>query len=184
MVFGLMGPAMMSFGVGVAIERETGLMTFRRALPMPPLGFLLSKLLGSVMFACVVLACMTLATVLLSHVELSAVQYVKLFGAGCLMVLPFCALGLVIGSSAPAAGAMALANLGWIGLAMLGGLMFPIPRSLAMWTPTYYAGQLGQGIVGMPTHTPVWLSLTVLGVLTVILGAVAVNRINMANEDR
>jgi len=35
-VFGLMGPAVMSFGVGVAGERDSGVMVFKRALPMPP----------------------------------------------------------------------------------------------------------------------------------------------------
>ena len=58
-VFGLMGPAMMSFGIGVAGERQTGVMAFKRALPMPPFAFLLSKLLSAAMFACVVIALMT-----------------------------------------------------------------------------------------------------------------------------
>ena len=38
-----------------------------------------------------------------------------------------------------------------------------------MWTPTYYAGQLNRGIVGLPTDVPVWISVVVLTALIVFL---------------
>jgi ABC-2 type transport system permease protein len=182
-VFALMGPAMMSFGIGVAGERQTGVMTFKRALPMPPFAFLLSKLLSVAMFACVVIALMTAVNVLFTQANLTVAQHVRLFGAGSLLVLPFCALGLAVGASLPVAAAFAFANLGWTGLAMLGGLLFPVPGWLAMWTPTYYAGQLNRGIVGLPTDVPAWTSVVVLTALTVIFGSLAINRINAANDD-
>jgi ABC-2 type transport system permease protein len=109
-------------------------------------------------------------------------QHVRLFAAGSLMVLPFCALGLAVGASLPVAAAFALANVGWTGLAMLGGLLFPVPRWLAMWTPTYYAGQLNRGIVGLPTDVPAWISVTVLSAVAVIFGLLAMNRLNAAND--
>lgn len=182
-IFGVMGPAVMFFAVGVAGDRDSGLLAFRRALPMPPLGFLVSKALSSLMFASVVIGLMTVLCVLFSRADLSAAQHVQLFLAGNLMVLPFCALGLAIGASFTVQAAMALANVGWIGLAMLGGLLFSVPKWLAMWTPTYYAGQLSLGIVGLPTQTPAWLSVAVLSSLTVALGALAVRRINAVNAD-
>jgi ABC-2 type transport system permease protein len=135
------------------------------------------------MFACVVIALMTAVNVLFTQANLTAAQHVRLFGAGSLLVLPFCALGLAAGASLPVAAAFAFANLGWTGLAMLGGLLFPVPRWLAMWTPTYYAGQLNRAIVGLPTDVPAWISVVVLTALTVIFGSLAINRINAANDD-
>lgn len=182
MTFAIMGPAMMSFGLGVAAERQSGVLTYKRALPMPPFAFVLSKLVSAVFFGCVVIAAMSLVTALFSEADLSARQYVNLFFASSLMVLPFCSLGLVFGVSVPVAGAMLLANIGWIGLSMMGGLLFPVPRSLSMWVPTYYASQLSRGLAGLSTQTPVWLSVTVLAAMTVILGALAANRINAMRD--
>ena len=34
--FGVMAPGLFGFGVSLAMERETGLLTLKRALPMPP----------------------------------------------------------------------------------------------------------------------------------------------------
>jgi ABC-2 type transport system permease protein len=135
------------------------------------------------MRACVVIAPMTVVTVLFSQVDLRPAQYARLLGAGALMVLPFCALGLALGASLRVAAALALANVGWIGLAMLGGLLFPIAKSIAMWTPTYYAGQLNKGIVGLPTEVPVWISVAVLSSLGVRCGLLAMYRINAAKKD-
>ena len=181
-VFGLMGPAVMSFGVGVAGERDSGVMAFKRALPMPPFAFLLSKLVAAVLFAWVVIGLLTLVNVLLSTAHLTAAQHLQMFAAGSLLVLPFCALGLAIGTSLRVAAALALANVGWIGLAMLGGLLFPVPRWLAMWTPTYYAGQLTKRIVGLPADVPGWHSVVVLSVVAVLFGLLAMNRMNAAND--
>src|SRR6185503_13350891 len=97
-------------------------MVFKRALPMPPSAFLLSKLVAAVMFAWVVIGLLTLVNVVLSTAHLTAAQDLQMFAAGSLLVLPFCALGLAIGTSLRVAAALALANVGWIGLAMLGGL--------------------------------------------------------------
>jgi hypothetical protein len=52
-----------------------------------------------------------------------------------------------------------------------------------MWTPTYYAGQLNKGIVGLPTEVPVWISVAVLSSLGVRCGLLAMYRINAAKKD-
>jgi ABC-2 type transport system permease protein len=161
-IFGLMGPAMMSFGIGVAAERDVGAMAFKRALPMPPSAYLLSKLVAALLFGCVVISLMTLAAMLLSESDLTLTQYAQLFAAGTLLPL---------------------ANLGWVGMSMVGGLLFPIPKWLAMSMPTYYASQLNKGIAGLPTEIPTWVAAGVLTAITVILGLLSINRINAVNDD-
>src|ERR1700730_4121202 len=49
-LFGVMGPGMFGFGMLVAGEREHGLLTLKRALPMPPPAYLVAKLLLAAMF--------------------------------------------------------------------------------------------------------------------------------------
>ena len=53
------------------------------------------------MFAWVVIALLTLVSALFTKADLTVAQYVRLFAAGSLMVLPFCALGLAVGESLP-----------------------------------------------------------------------------------
>lgn len=79
--------------------------------------------------------------------------------------------------------AMALANVVWIGMAMLGGLLFPIPSWIAMWTPTYYAGQVSRAIVGVPTEVSIWLSAGILAVIGLVFGLLSVNRLNATRDD-
>jgi ABC-2 type transport system permease protein len=162
-VFALMGPAMMSFGIGVAAaERQTGVMTFKRALPMPPFAFLLSKLLSVAIFACVVIALMTAVNVLFHAREPHGGAAREVFAAG-----------------EPSGPALLRAGIGDRGVSSRGGGLrvrerwldrsgnagrsaVPVPRWLAMWTPTYYAGQLNRAIVGLPTDVPAWTSVVVL----------------------
>ena len=44
-VMGIMGPALFGFGMGLALEREQGLIALKRALPMPKGAYLLAKML-------------------------------------------------------------------------------------------------------------------------------------------
>ena len=54
-VFGVMGPGMFGFGIFVANEREQGLLTLKRALPMPNGASLLAKLVMVTLFAAIVM---------------------------------------------------------------------------------------------------------------------------------
>src|SRR5262249_43581464 len=55
-VFGAMAPALFGFGVQLALDREGGLLTLKRALPMPAAAPLLARLAMAVMFALLVAA--------------------------------------------------------------------------------------------------------------------------------
>ena len=49
--FGVMGVGLFAFGVTVAIERDQGLLRYKRALPMPPGAYLFAKAAMAVLFA-------------------------------------------------------------------------------------------------------------------------------------
>ena len=52
--FGVMAPGLFGFGVSLALERDSGLLTLKRALPMPPGAYLLGKMLMAMVVAAVV----------------------------------------------------------------------------------------------------------------------------------
>src|SRR5574337_458899 len=54
-VFGVMSPGLFGFGVSLALERDGGLLTFKRALPMPPGAYLLGKMVMAMAAAGVVI---------------------------------------------------------------------------------------------------------------------------------
>ncbi|HKE32703.1 MAG TPA: ABC transporter permease, partial [Candidatus Angelobacter sp.] len=76
-VMGMMGPGIFGFGMGVAIEREQGMLKLKRALPMPPAAYLLAKMLMSVLFGVIIMATMIAAGLTLMHLSLSLAQILK-----------------------------------------------------------------------------------------------------------
>ncbi len=44
-MFSIIGPGMFGIGIGFAMERQSGFVTLKRALPMPPAANLVGKLL-------------------------------------------------------------------------------------------------------------------------------------------
>ena len=74
-VFGVMGPGLFGFGMFVAAEREQGLMTLKRALPMPAGASLLSKMIMAMLFSAIVVITLVAAAVALGHPGLTFAQY-------------------------------------------------------------------------------------------------------------
>ena len=52
---GVMGPALFAFGMAVAVDRDFGLLRLKRALPMPPMAYLLGKMGMSMLFSALVM---------------------------------------------------------------------------------------------------------------------------------
>jgi len=179
-VFGVMGPGMFGFGVSVAIEREQGLLTFKRALPMPPPAYLISKMLMAMAFAGVVTITMVLAAVFVAHLSLHLSQLLLIAGILLLGSLPFCAIGLFVGTRASGKGAPAYVNLLFLPMIYLSGLMIPIPKSMQWierFSPAFYLDQLALGAVGLPHYDSPVLQVAVLGGVTVAFALFAVRRL-------
>lgn len=61
---GIMGPALFGFGMGLALEREQGLIALKRALPMPKGAYLVAKMLMAASFAVLIATAIALETLL------------------------------------------------------------------------------------------------------------------------
>jgi len=97
-VFGVMAPGLFGFGVSVALDRERGWLTLKRALPMPPGAYLASKLAMAMLFAAVIFTILAILAITLGGVRLPASAWPQLLVVDVFGVLPFCAIGLFVGT--------------------------------------------------------------------------------------
>jgi len=178
-LFGIMGPGMFGFGMLVAGEREHGLLTLKRALPMPPPAYLVAKLLMAMMFALIVVVTM-IAVLPLGHLRLSVGQLFAAAAVSILGALPFCAIGLFIGVLTASRSAPAFVNILYQVMMHLSGLFYPLPkflRAIAPVWPTYHLQQLFFIAIGVPSQGGAITHVAVLVFLTVVLTLWAVRRL-------
>lgn len=171
-VFGAMAPALFGFGVQLALDREGGLLTLKRALPMPPMAPLLARLLMAVLFA-VLVAMLLIAVAMGAGVYVTPWAALHLLAVAAFAALPLGAIGLLIGSHVSANAAPAVVNLVYLPLALLSGLWLPLSMlpplfsAMAPLWPTWHLAQLALPAVGQPAqgsagvHVAVLLGITV-----------------------
>lgn len=182
-VFGVMAPGLFGFGVSVALDRERGWLTLKRALPMPPGAYLASKLAMAMLFAATIFAILALLAVLLAGVRLPAWSWAALLVTEVLGVLPFCAIGLFIGTWVNGQGAPAVINLIYLPMSFLSGLWMPISTlpatigDLAPLWPAYHLVQLALAAVGLAPGGAVVTHVAALAVVTVLFLALARRRL-------
>lgn len=179
-VFGMMGPGMFGFGFTVAIERQEGMLTLKRALPMPPAAYLFGKMCMAVMFGVIVMIVMIIAARVIGHVQLTAGQVVSVAVIDVAGSLPFCAIGLYVGMRATGGSAPGLLNLIYIAMMTLSGLFFPVPapiRGFAMVSPAFHLHQLSLGAAGLSSTGAPLTHVSVLAAWTLLLTAMAVRRL-------
>ncbi len=185
-VFGAMGAGLFGFAVALAIDRERGFFALRRALPAPPSAWLVARLLIAMLFTLVIVLELAALAVVFGGVSLAPGQWALLWTVSVLGALPFCAIGLYIGSIASANGAPALVNLLFLPMAFLSGLWLPLSMlpevfaKLAPLWPAWHLAQIALGVTGQAGATPLWLHLLVLGVVTVACCVLALRRLTRA----
>jgi ABC-2 type transport system permease protein len=176
-VFGVMAPGLFGLGVTLAIDRERGLLALKRALPMPPGLYLTAKLVVAMALAGVVSALLMVVAVTIGRVALGLFEGCALLVLAFIGVVPFCALGLLIGTLTKGQAAAAVINLVYLPMSFLSGVLLPLsvlPHGLArlapLW-PAYHLAQLAFTVVsrGGPadpghaaTHGVVLAGMTVL----------------------
>ncbi|MET4568362.1 ABC transporter permease [Rhodanobacter soli] len=168
-VFGVMSPGLFGFGVSLALERDGGLLTFKRALPMPPGAYLLGKMLMAMAAAGVVILLLMAMALLLGHVTLNPLQAIALLLAGTLGVLPFCALGMFVGTLIKGQGAPGMLQLIYLPMSFLSGLWMPLPmlpkflQQIAPVWPSYHLNMLALAAVGMSKGSLLGHALVLVG---------------------
>jgi ABC-2 type transport system permease protein len=181
--FAVIGPALFGFGVGLALDEEMGWLRLKRVSPMPMAVHFIARVLTSMVFALAVVLALSGLAALAGGVRLEAERWLLLWATLTLGALPFCSMGLLIGSLVPARGAVAVVNLVYLPMSVLSGLWFPITmfpevmQRFALVLPAFHLGDLALTIVGL-RQANVPLALAVLlgsGVLFLVL-ALAVQR--------
>lgn len=192
-VFGVMGPGMFGFGLYVATEREQGLFRLKRALPMPAPAYLVAKMAMTMLFAAVILVSLIAAAVTIGHLRSSADELLLVATIDILGSLPFCAIGFFIGARSSAKSAAAFVNLAYLPIMHLGGLFFPLPRSvqpIEFFSPAFYLDKLGLrvlgaksldemsfGLSGPSSRGGVWLCVAILSIVALFFSRLAVRRL-------
>src|SRR6202453_1323169 len=149
--FGTMS-AMLSCGGGIAAERAVGWNRQLRITPLSPRAYFRVKVLTGYMMACISLLALYAAGASLG-VSLSAAGGLKMTGLILLGLVPFAALGVMLGhmltpdSTGPAMGG------GISLLALLGGVYFPLGNhgflpELAQYIPSYWLVQASHVALG------------------------------------
>jgi len=178
-VFAVMGPSLFGFGANVSSEREKGWLMLTQAAPTSGLSYVLSKLLTTVIFSAVALLPIYALAGFVGGVEMAKGQWLALFACHLLAVAPFSFIGLTIGFSFGSGGAIAVCNIVFLGLAVLGGLWFPISmfpgvlQTLAMGLPSYHMAELCLWVTGASgDREPFTHFLIILG-MTGVLASLA-----------
>lgn len=182
-VFGVMAPGLFGFGVSVAIDRDQGWLTLRRALPLPAGAYLVAKLAMAMLFAAIVFAVLAAIAITLGGVRLPLWNWLLLFVVEVLGVLPFCAIGLFVGSLLNGQAAPAVINLIYLPMSFLSGLWVPlmilpaILRDIAPLWPAYHLGQLVFAAVGQPSSGSIAAHVAVLAAVALVFLALARRRL-------
>ncbi|MEV7968014.1 ABC transporter permease [Sphaerisporangium sp. NPDC088356] len=156
--YGALAASIMSTAVPWSQERQSGWLRQLQITPLPNWMIIVTKLISSLLLVLPALLLVVLAAVITQHVSLSAGQWAALIPIMWVGTIPFAALGLIIGSLVPPDTAQPLAIIGMFGLALLGGLWFPVDmlpetmRTIAHALPSYDYADIGWEIVA--GHAP------------------------------
>jgi len=172
--FGIMAPALFGFGVGVAAEREQGVLALKRVSPLPPMAYFFSKLIMAMLFAFIIVVLLSVLGTLFGGVRLPVIEWFALLATLILGTLPFCALGLAVGLRTGSQSAAAIVNLIYLPMSFLSGLWVPLKlfphwlQDVALSLPAYHLSRIALGIVHEGDGSHLLIHLAYLAVFTAI----------------
>ncbi len=179
-VFAVMAPAIFGFGAGVASERERGWLNVKRASPAPAWAFIAAKLVATLLFASVAVGLVYAVAGFGAGVTLPSATWALLLITQLSAALPFVLIGLALGFTFNANGAIAASNVLFLGFSALGGLWLPVVlfpdamQRLAAFLPSYHLGELALAVVDAPPgDRSVGGHLAAIAAMTVIFALLA-----------
>lgn len=170
-VFAVMGPALFGFGANIAVERESGQLELKRLSPMPAGAQIAAKLAATTVFSMVSFAILY-ALGIAGGVRLGGGQWVMLMAVHTVAIIPFALIGLGIGYRLGQKGAVAIANIVFLAMAVLGGLWMPIAvlpgamQTFAWALPSYHLGEIALMAVDQREAANLWLHAGPLALIT------------------
>ena len=176
-VFGALGAAIFGIGIGVAVDRSAGWLDLKRASPMPPLAYVLSKCVMAVVFSLIIVSVLSVLGIAFGHVSITWTEFLHIALFAAAGAVPFSCLGLAMAFLVPANAAGGIANMIYLPMSFLSGLWVPIRflphalQAIAPAFPTYHLAQLMYAALGAESRGSTashWLSL--LGFTCVMLG--------------
>ncbi|HET8941594.1 MAG TPA: ABC transporter permease [Rudaea sp.] len=178
-VFGVMAPSLFGFGVGMAIERERGWLALKRVAPMPAGAYLVAKMVMAMLFALLIYVILAILAYTMGGVRLTLAAWSSIGVVAVLGVIPFCAMGLMIGAKANASAAPAFVNLIYLPMAFLSGLWMPLSMlppvltQIAPLWPAWHLAQLALMAMGQVPATGIGMHLLWLAGFTTICFGIA-----------
>jgi ABC-2 type transport system permease protein len=153
-IFAAIGPSMFGFGVYIATERETGLLSLKRVSPMPAGAYVFGKLAGALAASSLALAGIAGLAHFVAGVDLPAWRWAAVLGLGAISTAPLALIGLNLGLRLGTQGATAAANVVFMSFSVLGGLWIPLSQmpgwmtQIAWALPSFHLGQLSLMLAG------------------------------------
>jgi ABC-2 type transport system permease protein len=179
-VFGIMGPALFSFGVGIAIERGQGWFDIKEVSPMPASAYIVSRIVLTLIFSLIVVMLLYFMGAVFAGVELYRSQWLLIALILMLGSLPFCAIGMTLGLYLKSGSAPAFVNLIYLPMGFLSGLWLPInmfPDTMQYFAnilPSYHLAQISLKVIDMDNGGNIWLHISVLLIYLIVFTYLAI----------
>ena len=176
-------PALFGVGVTLALERDMGLLRLKRAQPAPPAAWVVAKIVSGLVLAVVAYTPIVVLALSTGKLSLGSGQVVALSGALLVGNIPFCALGLMIGSLFGGSAAPAWANVVYLPGCYLSGMFFPLTPSLywqaPIW-PQFHVEQFVMHAAGITKfqYEPLTMAIATMLGYTVLFAGVAIWRLS------
>jgi ABC-2 type transport system permease protein len=176
-------PALFGAGVTLALERDMGLLRLKRAQPAPPAAWVVAKIVAGLVMAVLAYTPIVTLALLTGKLSLAPAQVAGLSGALFIGTIPFCAMGLMIGSLASGSAAPGFANLVYLPGCYLSGMFFPLPKSMYWQTPIwpqFHVEQFAMHLAGITKYQfePLQMAIAAMLGYTVLFAAVTIWRLS------
>jgi ABC-2 type transport system permease protein len=179
LIFAMVGPGFFGFGVGLAVERQSGILNLKRAQPMPPASCLVAKMITAVVCSGLTMAFLIPAAMIFGHLYLATGQIVNVVLISMFGVLPFCAIGFFIGTLVSGTASIGIVNLIFFPMLYLSGMFIPLPGILEPWAriwPTFHINQILLNSLGVESRIDIRICFLILLGITVIFTYLAARR--------
>lgn len=166
----------------LATEREGQLLKLKRAMPLPPGAIIMAKVAMVLVISAIAVTLVAIAALLAGKLTISLSQVMIICAVLIVGAIPFCAVGLLIGTLVSSSAAPAWGNLAFLPMMWLSGLFIPLPEFLQSWViiwPTFHLNQLALGLADVDqfVYIPWPMAAAVLLGITVLCGGMAIRRL-------